>query len=342
MKSLRRRSLIAAVGTASVAATLAGAYPAIAAPTSPRLTASTQDDDGHEHDCSDEDIAGAVTSSSVVRAADAADRTAAARAARATRAERAARTALSHALDHGTLAHQQQARAAYATAHHAAVNARRAAAAAHAALVAARRAVAAQLCGVTPPVTPPTPTPTPTPPPVTSGGAPTSLAANSASYLSNGAFRLSWSAVTGATSYEVRRDGALVGTTTATVLTPSVTTNVRNSYTVVAVTGTSKSAASAALSAGKFVGSVVADRKGLANYGNVQVSIVVTGKKVTGCWATYPTGGSSGSINTSAVPVLCSEAITAQSAAISSVSGASAMSTAFVTSLQDALNRAGI
>ena len=342
MKSLRRRTLVAAVGTASVAASLAGAFPAFAATTTPAPKAVANDDDGNDHECSIEDQAGAVASSPAVLAAEAKAKVAATRAARATRAERSARTLLSHAVEAGTSAQQKRARDVYAAAHRAAVAARRAAVAAKAAAAAARRAAAAAACGVTPPVTPPTPVTPPPPPPTVKGSAPTGLGAGSASYLSNGAFRLTWSPVSGATSYEVRRDGALLGAPTASVLTPAVTANVRNNYTVIAVTGASKSAASAALSAGEFVGKVVADKKGIVNYGNVQVSIVVTGTKLTGCWATYPSAGSSGPINNAAIPVLCSEAITAQSAAISSVSGASAVSTAFVTSLQDALTRAGI
>ncbi|MSV71994.1 MAG: FMN-binding protein [Actinobacteria bacterium] len=80
----------------------------------------------------------------------------------------------------------------------------------------------------------------------------------------------------------------------------------------------------------------------MITYGTIQVSLAVTGTRVTGCWASYPTSSDSGPINSSAIPRLCSEAIAAQSATIASVSGASATSPAFKSSLQSALTRAGI
>jgi uncharacterized protein with FMN-binding domain len=134
----------------------------------------------------------------------------------------------------------------------------------------------------------------------------------------------------------------LIGTSTTTTFTPTVTANVRNNYTVVATDGTVDSVASAAVSAGKFDGSIAVDKRGLTTYGNIQVFITIAGTRVTGCWATYPTSSDSGTINRSAIPTLCAEAITKQSAVLSAISGASATVPAFKTSLQAALTTAGL
>lgn len=187
-----------------------------------------------------------------------------------------------------------------------------------------------------------TPTPTPTPTATKVPAVPSGLASSTASSLDNGAFRLTWDAVTGATSYKVFRDGTLLGTTTVANYTPENITNGRNSYTVVAVNSAGSSAASNALNAGRFAGSTVASKKGFTNYGNVQVFIAVTGQKMTGCWATYPTSGDSAGINLVAIPKLCQSAISSQSANVGSVSGASSTTTAFKSSLQSALTAAGI
>ena len=194
----------------------------------------------------------------------------------------------------------------------------------------------------TPTPTPTTPTPTPTTPTPVTLSAPTNLAAGTATSLNTGAFRLTWDAVSGATSYKIFRDGVQIGSSTTTNFTPSVTAGARNSYTVVATDGTTDSPASAAINAGEYIGTSVADKRGLTTYGNIQVFTVFTDSRLTGCWATYPTSSDSGSINRSAIPTFCSEAIQAQSSNIAAVSGASATYTAFKTSLQAALTAAGL
>ena len=162
---------------------------------------------------------------------------------------------------------------------------------------------------------------------------------------------MTWTAAPGATSYLVTRGGTLVGTTTATTFSPSGTTlNSFADYSVSAV-GAATSLPSAPLSAGVFQGTLVADKKGLSNYGNIQTTIVVTAaatKSTTGCWATYPTNSDSGTINPSAIPKLCTQVLTKQPTSanattlITNVSGASATSPAFKTSLQAALILAGM
>jgi uncharacterized protein with FMN-binding domain len=88
---------------------------------------------------------------------------------------------------------------------------------------------------------------------------------------------------------------------------------------------------------GNYTGSV-AD----AYYGNVQVRVTVSGGKITKiAFLQYPNDRSTSiSINRRATPVLAAEAIQAQSANVSGVSGASDTSMAFQQSLGDALSQA--
>jgi uncharacterized protein with FMN-binding domain len=174
-------------------------------------------------------------------------------------------------------------------------------------------------------------------------GAPTNLKAGTSTSLNTGAFRLSWTAVAGATSYKIFRNDVQIGTSTATNYTPtSAALASLKSYYVIATDGTVDSPASTTVSASPYQGPSVADKRGLTTYGQIQVTIAVTDHRITGCWATYPTSSDSGSINRSAIPTFCTKAIAAQSSAISNVSGASATWTAFKTSLQAALTAAGI
>jgi uncharacterized protein with FMN-binding domain len=78
-------------------------------------------------------------------------------------------------------------------------------------------------------------------------------------------------------------------------------------------------------------------------YGPVQVEITMTGKKITAATALqHPTGGQSDQISANAVPKLNQEAVTAQSASIDAVSGASYTSAGYKQSLQSALDKAGV
>jgi uncharacterized protein with FMN-binding domain len=79
-------------------------------------------------------------------------------------------------------------------------------------------------------------------------------------------------------------------------------------------------------------------------YGPVQVKVTVTNGRVTAVDAVvYPTQSSRDrQINARAIPQLDSEALSAQSATIDTVSGATYTSKGFVTSLQSALNQAGL
>jgi uncharacterized protein with FMN-binding domain len=79
-----------------------------------------------------------------------------------------------------------------------------------------------------------------------------------------------------------------------------------------------------------------------AMYGTVQVQIVVEGGQITQVdFLSYPSGRhESDSINNRAMPVLAQEAISAQSAQVQVVSGATLTSMAFMESLQAALDQA--
>ncbi len=83
---------------------------------------------------------------------------------------------------------------------------------------------------------------------------------------------------------------------------------------------------------GTFAGNAVTQR-----YGTIKVTIVVSGGKITDVTATYPTGGETGRINARAVPRLRQEVLTAQSANVSTVSGATYTSNAYKQSLQSAI-----
>ena len=93
---------------------------------------------------------------------------------------------------------------------------------------------------------------------------------------------------------------------------------------------------SGGLKNGTFPGSGAA----AGRYGTIKVTIVVSGGKITDITATYPTGGQTGSINARAVPKLRQQALSVQSASISTVSGATYTSNAYKQSLQAAINAA--
>ncbi|ROT34067.1 FMN-binding protein [Micromonospora sp. HM5-17] len=103
-----------------------------------------------------------------------------------------------------------------------------------------------------------------------------------------------------------------------------------------ATKASAKPPASGGLRDGTFAGAT-------ANYayGGIKVTITVSGGKISDVSATYPTDNpTSASVNERAIPKLRQETLTAQSAKISTVSGASLTSEAYQTSLQSALDKA--
>ncbi|MEA2609952.1 MAG: hypothetical protein QOJ75_2195 [Chloroflexota bacterium] len=112
-------------------------------------------------------------------------------------------------------------------------------------------------------------------------------------------------------------------------------------------TGSSgSSAATAAPSSGSskaatnetLTGSTVSTR-----YGDVQVQVTISNGSITAVTALQlPSGGRSGQISSYVEPILSSEAMTAQSANIDVVSGATYTSEAYQNSLQSALDKAAV
>lgn len=82
----------------------------------------------------------------------------------------------------------------------------------------------------------------------------------------------------------------------------------------------------------------------LTRFGNVQVQITVTSGKLSAVTVLQVpnSNGKDQQINSRAVPILNREAIAAQSSAIDMVSGATYTSQGYITSLQSALDQAGI
>ena len=96
--------------------------------------------------------------------------------------------------------------------------------------------------------------------------------------------------------------------------------------------------ATTAAAATTITGTTVSTR-----YGDVAVEVTVASGKITAVEAvSLPSGGRSGQISAYAEPVLASEALTAQSASIDIVSGATYTSQAYAQSLQSALDQAAI
>ena len=78
------------------------------------------------------------------------------------------------------------------------------------------------------------------------------------------------------------------------------------------------------------------------SYGTVQVKVTFTGSKITDITPmSLPEGGRSGDISGYAAPQLRREALTAQSAHIDTVSGASYTSAGYAMSLQSAIDQSG-
>jgi uncharacterized protein with FMN-binding domain len=80
-----------------------------------------------------------------------------------------------------------------------------------------------------------------------------------------------------------------------------------------------------------------------SRYGNTQVQVTISNGQITSVSALQlPTGGRSGQISNYVEPILSSEALTAQSANIDIVSGATYTSEAYAKSLQSALDQAAV
>lgn len=118
---------------------------------------------------------------------------------------------------------------------------------------------------------------------------------------------------------------------------PSASTSAAISPSAAAPTSAStKAKASPAAPSGVFKGAPIDTR-----YGTMQVAAVVKSGKLTDIKVLQETdGGRSQQIDAAAIPMLKSEALTAQSARIDAVSGATYTSQGYAQSLQSALDQA--
>jgi uncharacterized protein with FMN-binding domain len=106
--------------------------------------------------------------------------------------------------------------------------------------------------------------------------------------------------------------------------------------------GTGSSAGSGSSSGAGTAGGTYSGSVAQTRWGPVRVTITVSDGKITSVAVpTYPTGnGRDEEINAYALPILRQETVTAQSAAIGTVSGATVTSDGYIESLQSALDAA--
>jgi uncharacterized protein with FMN-binding domain len=133
---------------------------------------------------------------------------------------------------------------------------------------------------------------------------------------------------------------AAVSTTgPGTAATGTAATGSSTSSTSTAAAGSASTKATSTTATTTVTGSVVNTR-----WGPVQVRITVTnGKLVSATAIQYPNGnGRDQQINAYAIPALTKEALAAGSAKIDMISGASYTSQGYISSLQSALDKAGL
>ena len=108
--------------------------------------------------------------------------------------------------------------------------------------------------------------------------------------------------------------------------------------------GTSSAGAGTSSSGGTRVSGTFAGDTTQTQYGPVQVQVTVANGKITDVTALQLTdqGGRSVQISQEAAPILRQEALQTQSAQIQSVSGATFTSEGYTTSLQSAIDKAGL
>jgi uncharacterized protein with FMN-binding domain len=126
-------------------------------------------------------------------------------------------------------------------------------------------------------------------------------------------------------------NGATVATTTTTGTTGTTAT------TSGTTTKTTTTSGSTTYKDGTYAGTTVQHR-----YGAVTVTVTIAGGKITNVSAQADSAGDrrSSSINSQAVPMMKTEVLSANSANVSTISGATYTTTAYITSLQSALAKA--
>lgn len=139
---------------------------------------------------------------------------------------------------------------------------------------------------------------------------------------------------------------AFASTVSAVVLLFSYRTSTGSEVPTVAQTGvhaspTNPSASTPATGSGTATTATITGSAVSTRFGPVQVQITVSGTTITAATAVeFPSSDNrSAKINAQAVPVLQQESVSAQSAKIDAVSGASYTSAGYVQSLQSALDQ---
>lgn len=137
-------------------------------------------------------------------------------------------------------------------------------------------------------------------------------------------------------------NGATVAGTTTTGTTNTNTGTSRTSGTTststgTTSTGTTTTSGSTSYKDGTYTGPTVTHP-----YGAVTVTVTISGGKITNVTANAVSDGDrrSQSIDSQAVPLMKSEVLAANSAKVSTISGATYTTKAYITSLQSALSKA--
>jgi uncharacterized protein with FMN-binding domain len=144
--------------------------------------------------------------------------------------------------------------------------------------------------------------------------------------------------ITKATSMSVAASSAPAATTTTTASTP-VTTSVATTTTTATAPTSTTTTTSGAYKDGSYNGSTSS-----TPYGDVQVAITVSGGKISNVtFLSLPNSDNhSARISSQASPMLKSQTLSAQSAGIDGVSGATYTSEGYVQSLQSAIDSAKV
>jgi len=132
--------------------------------------------------------------------------------------------------------------------------------------------------------------------------------------------------------------GWAVGTANgATVATTTTTGTTATTGTTTSGTTTKTTSGSTTYKDGTYTGTTVTHR-----YGSVTVTVTISGGKITNVSAQALDGGDrrSQSIDSQAVPMMKTEVLSANSANVSTIGGATYTTTAYITSLQSALAKA--
>jgi uncharacterized protein with FMN-binding domain len=131
--------------------------------------------------------------------------------------------------------------------------------------------------------------------------------------------------------------GWAVGTANGATVATTTTGTTATTATTTSGTTTKTTSGSTTYKDGTYTGTTVTHR-----YGSVTVTVTISGGKITNVSAQAVDGGDrrSQSINSQAVPMMKTEVLSANSAKVSTISGATYTTTAYITSLQSALAKA--